>query len=696
MRSLFLFACCICLQQIQSQSLLTVTPASQPPYNVNTLIDNFFTGAGIQVLNVDFSGVPGAVGFFSGGADVVGLNRGLILTTGNAASMGGAFGAEEQGVDFASTDNASVATSVELSQIATSNLYNVMYYRITFKPNGDSIRFRYVFASEEYPEYACTNFNDIFGFFLDGPNPGSAGPYNDFNIARVPGTNLPVAINNVHPANPSQNCTPLYPQYYIDNNNSNDQPVYDGFTTPFVAEAAVVPCETYTMTIAIADVGDGVYDSGVFLEGNSFGGAIEVAASFGPAENVIPEHAQGDTIAISFTDIPASVLPLTIEIGGNAQNGVDYQTIDTLYTIASSDTVLYLLFQPIADTLTENLESILIDIMGPGCLAQQFSLFISDSDSSMLQDEEIYALVNGTAQLAAFPTTVSSQNFTFSNETDFVIDPTGSLIQSELQVALPVTTLTDIHTIQSVCFDINHQWADDLDVFLIAPGDRFVELTTDNGGNGDNYTGTCFSPDATSPINFPGPFAPASAAPFTGVFQSEGVWNDILNSPVNGAWKLAVTDDNAGVVGTLLDWSITFSGAQFGNFQYLWSTGDTTAAIDVTEPGIYTVLVRNDVSHLLRKYVVTDEVITGVQTPESELLRIMPNPVRDQVLLTWDKNLKVNAIRVFDRSGKLMLERKVDSFSQEERLNVRHLPADTYLISLEAASGPIVRKLVKG
>ena len=150
MRSLFLFTCCLLIESLQSQNLLTVTSATQPPYDANTLIDNFFTSAGIQILNVEFQGDPGSVGFFSGGNDAVNLERGLVLTTGKAASGGAQLGAEEQGINFANTNNSSAALLPELATLATAPLYDVMYYRITFKPTGDSIRFRYVFASEEY------------------------------------------------------------------------------------------------------------------------------------------------------------------------------------------------------------------------------------------------------------------------------------------------------------------------------------------------------------------------------------------------------------------------------------------------------------------------------------------------------------------------------------------------------------------
>jgi len=59
----------------------------------------------------------------------------------------------------------------------------------------DTVLFRYTFASEEYPEFACSDFNDVFGFFVLGP-----GYPTPTNIATILGTNppLPVAINTIN------------------------------------------------------------------------------------------------------------------------------------------------------------------------------------------------------------------------------------------------------------------------------------------------------------------------------------------------------------------------------------------------------------------------------------------------------------------------------------------------------------------
>ena len=103
-------------------------------------------------------------------------------------------------------------------------------------------------------------YNDVFGFFVSGPNP-AGGNYTNYNVARIPGTAVPVTIDNVNSGS--------YSSYYV-NNGTGLTVVYDGFTTVLTAWCLVTPCNQYHIKIAIGDAGDGAYDSGVFLEENSF------------------------------------------------------------------------------------------------------------------------------------------------------------------------------------------------------------------------------------------------------------------------------------------------------------------------------------------------------------------------------------------------------------------------------------------
>ena len=185
---------------------MEVSDAATPPFTPENLISNIFLGDGVSILDITYEGDPLAVGYFKNGENAIGLERGIILTSGRAAAQscnGGPFGADCNGNTFASNDMNSFAADPDLNAIANGTPQDVAKYTITFQPFADTLRFRYVFASEEYPEYSCSSYNDVFGFFISGP--GITGPYsnNGKNIALIPGTNTPVAIDKIHPPDPT-------------------------------------------------------------------------------------------------------------------------------------------------------------------------------------------------------------------------------------------------------------------------------------------------------------------------------------------------------------------------------------------------------------------------------------------------------------------------------------------------------------
>jgi hypothetical protein len=244
------------------------------------LVQNVLVGTGVTITNITSTGAANAFAEFSnGGTTNIGLQKGILMATGDATNCIG------PNNSYASSTSLNTAGDALLSSLVSPyQTHDAAILEFDFVPLSDTIRFRYVFGSEEYHEYVNSQFNDVFGFFISGPNP-AGGNYQNKNIAIVPGTtNTPVSINNVNLGHANNGSTPTGPgsnsTYFINNNNGLTIQ-YDGITTILTAWAVVTPCQSYHFKIAIADAGDGALDSGVFLEENSFStDAIQVETEY--------------------------------------------------------------------------------------------------------------------------------------------------------------------------------------------------------------------------------------------------------------------------------------------------------------------------------------------------------------------------------------------------------------------------------
>ncbi|MGY6560916.1 MAG: choice-of-anchor L domain-containing protein [Luteibaculaceae bacterium] len=263
------------------------------------LVENILIGEGVEVFDINFSGVPAQIGYFAQGG-ILGMDEGIIMSSGNAVSAipnsGNASTNLGGGGD---ADLLQVAQSVPnlLGQtFGTPNSMNdVAIIEFKFIPTGDTVRFNFVFASREWPSnfgsgFVNTSFNDAFGFFISGPGitcpPGqcfSAPPGfgQSRNLAVIPETNIPITISSVH--NGQGAIPPLNNAFFIPNNLQTPPPTinYWGYTTVLTATTSVICGETYHIKLAIGDGQDGTLDSAVLLEAQSFSSdAINFAAEF--------------------------------------------------------------------------------------------------------------------------------------------------------------------------------------------------------------------------------------------------------------------------------------------------------------------------------------------------------------------------------------------------------------------------------
>ncbi|WP_340933312.1 MBG domain-containing protein [Polaribacter marinaquae] len=125
----------------------------------------------------------------------------------------------------------------------------------------------------------------------------------------------------------------------------------------------------------------------------------------------------------------------------------------------------------------------------------------------------------------------------------------------------------------NVTLDINHTWNSDLNIFLISPANTRVELSTGNGGNGNNYSNVTFDDTSANTL-------PTGNSEISGTYAPEGLLSDFNGENANGDWVLEVTDTADGDGGTINYITLNICDSNYSeNFESgnTWSTNGTNA-----------------------------------------------------------------------------------------------------------------------
>ena len=355
---------------VQAQLILngSLTPAD--------CVQNILLGNGIVATNITFNGQPGTqlnpqIGGFNGTLCNIGMAGGVILATGsinNATGPNNSGSASEGG-----GTNLGDPDVLAVSQITNPNIMDVndaAILEFDFVPQGDSLSFDFIFASDEYLEFV-NSVNDAFGFFISGP--GISGPFtnNAANIALIPGTSRPVTIDDVNNV--------VNSQYYVVNGDGSNAPYnmtgyyvqYDGFTVTLTARAQVICGETYHIKIAVADASDTVWDSAVFLAAGSFSSnGVELSSQidFGGQDSTLYEGCGVATLVLSRPDGVNSTESVQFITQGVAVEGADYEPLADVFTFLPGEDTILIGVHALADNLVEGTELVeILAIVNGGC-----------------------------------------------------------------------------------------------------------------------------------------------------------------------------------------------------------------------------------------------------------------------------------------------------------------------------------------
>lgn len=339
-------------------------------------------GPGITVSNATLTGAASAAGTFNGTASNIGMPSGVILCTGPVTLAPGPNNDGGAGQDNGQPGNS------QLNGLAGAQTHNAIVLEFDFIPLSNTIEFDYVFASEEYPEFVNSGYNDAFAFFISGP--GIAGQQ---NIALIPGTGTPVTIDNVNAGS--------YNQYYV-NNAGGATVQYDAFTTVLTAASNVQACETYHLTLMIADAGDGIWDSGVFLaEGSLTSAVVEITTTTATADSTAYENCSNATVTFTLSETLSTPYTVNYTITGTATNGVDFPTIPTSVTIPANTLSSSFLIEPVFDGTIEGVETVILDVQTSVCGSDTILVYINDVTPVTVEAFGDTAFCGGTAKLWA-------------------------------------------------------------------------------------------------------------------------------------------------------------------------------------------------------------------------------------------------------------------------------------------------------
>ena len=619
--------------------------------NPQGLVQNILLGNGVTVSNVTYNGSPVAIAQFTAANTTLGINSGIVMTTGTTLPNGdGPHGPND--ASGAGVDNNMGGFNLLSQAIQGTQTYNAAILEFDFIPYADTIRFKYVFGSDEYPEFAPPNnttYNDVFGFFISGP--GITGFQ---NIAKLPNGAV-VSINNVN--------TITNAFYFVNNGDGNTAPYnqspqyiqYDGFTKVLEAVSQVQCGQTYHLILAIADVGDGQWDSGIFLEANSLSTITPVEIEHTLSQQVFanPDWMAEGCVTTNVTLTRQANLnqnlTIPIQLSGTATNGIDYSGIPTSINFPPGQTTASFTIQSLTDVLVEGLETLTLTfpITDPcgNITPLVLDLWIQDNQPMQVtltsspitcpgDPVTINSQISGgiqpytyqwstgqnTGSMTFTPTTTQSVWLAVSDACTGI--PAYDTILVTIPVLSPLTILTS-PDITEICpyipatlgvqasggsgqytysWTINNVLSGTTDSLLVNPGSSSIYLitVTDNCGNTiqDSISYTILSPPLVLQMNGPFQICPGDSV-------------DLLVSATGG----------------------------YGNYYYNWSTSATTPQITVAPQNSTSYFVQ--VSDECQTFSVTAVALVQVVKPLANFYIMSQDPM--QGLPVQFENASLNA-----------------------------------------------------
>jgi len=599
------------------------------------LVKDVLVGQGVDVFNVTYTGAENAVGQFDATLSNVGIDKGIILSTGSVLDH--VVGGKKNGPVGPNNNNLSVTAwntpgDVDLSAVINEQTADAVVIEFDFIPQGDTIRFNYVFASEEYIEYddPSSPFNDVFAFFISGP--GFASPT---NIAILPGTTTPVSIKNVSRYSNTSfyraNGTGFTGPEFTDPTVVN----FDGLTVQLTAVTKVTPCKVYHLKLALADGFDVNYDSGVFLQAGSLNSnpafSFAIDTTFTPLDTDTLMAEGCSNIKNTFKRYDKLFNPYSVDfrVLGTATDGIDYtlSTHQLNFPVNVDEVTLETI--SIGDDIDEGVESVILRFPSPYiCVADSFDIIYN------IVDQEPIITATFESELKCEGDEVEMEAIVSGGVPGYDYSWTGGGSNTSKNKVSPAFTQTYFYTVTDTC----GKTKDDSAVITVP---NFQPLTI----NISNDT-TVYCPGVALDLIATGN---GGGGVYDFIWDSGEVQSLVSKTILNDKSFGVVLYDNCGDTAkgsVFVDLDYTpFSVSAFNDtticygdsviisalatggvipYQYVWETGDLTSASSYK--GVVSKFVKVTATDSCGIIPVMDSVYVTIQKPTADFEIIAPVP----------------------------------------------------------------------
>ena len=562
----------------------------------------------ISVTGFNF-GDGKSYGRFSGATTTFPFQDGIILSTGKAISAKG--------------PNSNTLSEGPTSWLGDSDLENALsignssvnatILEFDFLPLGDKISFDYIFSSEQYlsnPSSNQCNYTDGFVFLLKEANTSNAYQ----NLAVVPGTNIPIKSNTVR--GPGTICPPANAQYFDAFNEYQHPTNFNGQTKVLTAQSAVVPGTLYHIKLVVADQGNNLYDSAIFLGAGSFRIEKDLGLDrlFATANPLCPDEITvldaTTTNAIGYTWYKDNVLqPETTPTFTVTEQGVYSVEISLSGSCTSSGEIS---IEYALSPNQINTQLVQCDENNDGLAffnLNQATGALTENDDDLTAT---YFLTEAAAEIGTTPITNSS---TFENTQAVVYarieNRFGCFIVSELTLAVSNNAIADPDSLQTCDVDANP--SDGISTFNLEETEAEI-LANLPGGNVVYYTSSSDALLGLNPITNPTNFQNTVAfqqtiyAKLSSGIDCYGIAEfDVIVNSFQGSF-----DDVERNI--CLGNSIQLNAGS-GFSSYSWNTNpvQTSQIITISNAGTYIVTVSNTFGcTTTKKFIVTASSIAEV------------------------------------------------------------------------------------